>query len=177
MKNKIKIRIQELFQFRDKTGEYKVEKIPFVIKSVAVFFVVLLSVGIVSLLAEMVMDEANYSGEDYYLSCCEESYVNRDYSELYDIMNLYNLTTPEYDKYWEMVEGYQDYLLYINYRSILEQGIDQVEFCYTDGEENATTVHFVTEEMVQAYGDKVQENAQNCRFDSNQRYLNEFAEK
>lgn len=175
MQNKIKIK--ELFQFKDKTGEYKVNLVAFIIKSIAAFLVVLTAISAIGVVWEMVIDEAEYSGQEYYLSRCEQLYMDREFSQLYDNMNLYNLTEPEYDKYWELVNGYQDNLLYLSYRSVQEQGKKQVDFAYINGEEESTRVHFDAEEKIQFYGNKVRENAENCRFESNERYLAGFAEK
>ena len=58
---------------------------------------------------------------------CDGYYYERDYAELREELTLYNLYSEEFGKYWEAVEGYQDYLNVLQWSRAEEMNLPQSE--------------------------------------------------
>lgn len=93
------------------------------------------------------------------IQICDRYYYERDFAGLRDELELYDLYSEAFDPYWEVVDGYNDYLAWIQWSKAAEMGLP-------DGEKNAA-----------AYERKVYENLQNVKFDSNVSILQGFADQ
>ena len=167
-------------KFRDESGQYEVHMVAFVLKTVFCVFSLIMLVGIAIELPSCIRYELKYSGKEYNLSNCERKYINRDYEELYNILCIYDLYDDIYGKYWEIVKGYQDYCIYVNYKNMLEQGTEQVKLEVPENEEEyigAVQVEFDVAGMCEKYRRKVLQDARDCKYPDNERYFNEITAK
>lgn len=53
---------------------------------------------------------------------CEWDYYDRNFSNLYMILTLYDLYSDDFDKYWEVVEAYQTYTIALEWSHAAENG-------------------------------------------------------
>ena len=90
---------------------------------------------------------------------CEREYQDKEYGWLYRNMIYDNCTSEEFDKYWEIVNGYLDYCQYRQWSNVDES---ELPGCTDKAEE---------------YKQKVMENAENAKFSQNKKRLAEFAEE
>ena len=166
--------IKILWKFSDETGSYEVRIPALAVKAVgcviALFFVFSVLWGLI----DTAVDEGKYSGDAYHLDWCEREYIDRRYHELYDTLDLYQLTSDKYALYWEMVNGYRDHTLYRAYRALGGTGIDEVSY---ETENGTATLSLPVEKKRVLYGRKVFDNASTCEFEENQRYLTKFADE
>ncbi len=128
---------------------------------IAKVIVILILGGMYICLALVALDEAaDYDFADNnmtrYTSGCDEYYYTKKYGQLLGYMKLYDLYKPEFDKYWEIVDGYGDFLQYEQYERAEEMGMEGAS------------------EQVAYYKEKLAENAKNCKFPENQERLDEF---
>lgn len=167
-------KIKISFSFRDSTGNYEVSIVPFIIKCVIAVLALLVLFQVAFYLPEEIYDNTKTSGKEYYLSWCERQYQNREFDELYDELCLYDLAGEDYEIYWEIVRAYQDYVVCKNYLAIADK--KEVELSYTnyDGEQSKTAFDVV--EKAEEYKQKVEDNAQNCKYERNLKYLTQFAD-
>ena len=106
--------LKMMWKFSDETGNYEVSMPMLAVKAagcvIALFFVF----SVLWALIATAVDEGKYSGDAYHLDWCERKYIERNYSGLYNTLDLYGLTSDKYASYWEMVNGYRDHtcLLY-----------------------------------------------------------------
>lgn len=56
---------------------------------------------------------------------CDRYYYDRDYAELREQLELFDLYGEEFEKYWEAVQGYQDYLNVIQWSRAAEMDLPQ----------------------------------------------------
>lgn len=59
------------------------------------------------------------------VSICDRYYYDRNYSDLREQLELFDLYGTEFGKYWEAVEGYQDYLNVLQWTRAEEMGLPQ----------------------------------------------------
>ena len=171
------VKIKSFFRFHDESGQYKVHIIPFIFKTIFCVIALLSMLSIAIELPSSIRDEIRYSGKEYYLSRCEEEYLNRDYPQLYDTLYLYDLYDEEYDKYWEIVQAYEDYALYQNYKKLVEEGKEQISIKVPENEEEYKkefSVEFNAKELCDKYYKKITKDIEKCKFPQNERYLNEM---
>lgn len=138
-------------------GQYGVNKKRFIIKLVIAFlFLTSLYEMITSAIEDAAWD-VEYMSKDSMIRQCDERYYDREFSDLLWFLKLYDLYEEDYDKYWECVNAYNDYLSWHAWKGTLESG-----------------------EMPEAVGKeaearrKVEENALKCRFSQNQKILDGF---
>lgn len=55
--------------------------------------------------------DARYESESYHMSYMEDSYAQRRYAYIFSNINLYDLRGETFDKYTEICQGYNDYIL------------------------------------------------------------------
>ena len=122
-----------------------------------------------------ISDHVKYSGKEYYKSRCEEKYIDREFDSLHDYLNLYHLQGEDYGIYWEMVNGYEDYAMYMNYKSMEDQ--ENISFSYIGENDQPQEISFITSQKIEEYRNKVLENAENVKYERNKRYFTEFAQK
>lgn len=172
---KNRARLQILFRLHDRTGEYAVDKRRFWIKLFICIDVLLIAYGIFRSVMDSALDRAEYGSEAYYIERCENDRIERRFSELYDTLQLYQLTDKVYDPYWEVAEGYLDATLYRAYAALGDSDVITVSIVTQDGKEETFAID--AKEKADFYREKVRENAENCAFSENQSYLNHFAGK
>ena len=160
-------KINITFSFRDETGDYSVKMFPFVIKCIVSVIVIFDFIVIAVALPENISDHVKYSGKEYY--------NDREFDSLHDYLNLYHLQGEDYGIYWEMVNGYEDYTIYMNYKSMEEQ--ENISFSYMGKYDQPQEISFITSQKIEEYRNKVLENAGNVKYERNKRYFTEFAQK
>lgn len=108
----------------------------------------------------MVFEEATdyYDSDVYRMNRCDEYYYEKDYAEMLDYMNLYQMYDEKYDVYWEVVDAYVDLQEYLKWQKVSETDIADAR------------------KMEKQYYDKVMAAAGNCHFPQNQKYLDDFVE-
>lgn len=128
-------------------------------KLLLIAFLSLFLYTMVQVSAEMIIDynKENMNQADA-IERCDGYYYDRDFAGLRETMILYDLYDEIYDKYWEVVDGYEDYQYCLQARRALAMGDIQ----YMD--------------KAEAYEDLVLSNAKNCKFSDNQNILQEFVE-
>ena len=150
--------LKMMWKFSDETGNYEVSMPMLAVKAagcvIALFFVF----SVLWALIATAVDEGKYSGDAYHLDWCERKYIERNYSGLYNTLDLYGLTSDKYSAY----------------QALGETGIDEVSY---ETENGTATLSIPVEEKRVFYGRKVLDNASTCEFEENQRYLTKFADE
>lgn len=93
------------------------------------------------------------------LDRCDGRYYDQEYGELYYKLVLSNCVEEEFDKHWEVVNGFLDYYLYKQWSNCDESRLPG------------------SYEKAEYYREKVIENANNVEFSLNQKRLEELAEE
>ena len=91
------------------------------------------------------------------VNSCERYYYEKEYVELREYLLLYNAYDEVFASYWEIVDGYSDYMQYQQWMATPVERVPE------------------TAEMVQEYREKIIENARNCSFERNQKQLDIYA--
>jgi len=90
---------------------------------------------------------------------CDAVYYEEKYSDLWHDLRLYDAYDENFDVYWEMVNGYRDYM---QYKQWVTTPVDKIP---------------ESTEMAESYRKKVIENAENCKFDQNKKKLAAYAKE
>ena len=99
----------------------------------------------------------NFARDDYTSNCA--MYADEGaYGDLYELLADYELYDADYDEYWELANGYLDYVNCVAYRKAWESGYEPAKELYEE-----------------SYA-KVLENAREYRFDRNFNALTGFAQ-
>lgn len=81
--------LKMMWKFSDETGNYEVSMPMLAVKAagcvIALFFVF----SVLWALIATAVDEGKYSGDAYHLDWCERKYIERNYSGLYNTLDLY----------------------------------------------------------------------------------------
>ena len=123
------------------------------LKCVAVFFAVMMLWGIGIFLVDSIVeynDEKNVADK---IRACDSYYYEKDFGDLRDYLILYDLYDTPYALYWEAVDGYNDYQLYLQWTRAAERGLAD------------------SSAMAALYKEKVEENYRNCAFENNRSQL------
>ncbi len=125
-----------------------------VLKIAGVFMCVfyLYTLGVV--LLEGIVDETNSKNKADLVNACDTYYYEGEYGELRDYLLLYDAFDETFDKYWEIVDGYADYVQYEQWKA-------------TNG----------ADKKVEEYKQKVTSNYQNCQFETNKNVLKKYYEE
>ncbi|MDD6482216.1 MAG: hypothetical protein PUF65_08155 [Lachnospiraceae bacterium] len=128
-------------------------------KSVLVLYFGMLFYTMIKISVEMIVDY----NQDHYnqaesIERCDYDYYNRNFGGLRETLTLNHLHDEIFDKYWEVVDGYEDYVNYVTWQRAANQGV----------EESST--------QVENYRTAVIENSKNCKFSDNQEILDGFVE-
>ncbi len=91
------------------------------------------------------------------MDMCEECYRDKNYSKMRDSMQLFDAYEESFDVYWEAVNGYADYMQYLQWSNTAEEDVEG------------------SEEMAEYYREKIIKNAENCKFSGNKKQLEEYA--
>ena len=90
---------------------------------------------------------------------CDNYYYAKDYVELREELDNSGMEDQVFDKYREVVYGYNDYLQYVQYKKAVAAG------------------HEESKERMEQYCQKVMDNANNCKFEDNKKQLQEYVDK
>lgn len=144
----------------DLNDRAEVKIIPFILKIIACILVIMLIYSTIQMTIESAWDDARYNSKEHHLEYCDKYFYDRNFSDLYGELELYDLQSQEFDCYWEVVNGYWDYLEYS---------------MYVNASKQVTTKDYSEKIMFQR--DKIENNAKHCKFQSNQKLLNGFVDK
>lgn len=128
---------------------------------------VLLFVISFSLFMTLIITLGNIFGSKYkyntskaeIIGMCNRSYSDRNYGDLYDILLLYDAYDDQFDVYWEMVDGYNNYIEYVKWSEADAKGVADAAV------------------MASSYKEKLKECIDNCTSDRNKKELEKFANK
>ncbi len=128
------------------------QKIPstsvLVIKGMFVVCLVMIMVSAILAMMTSDVEQVEYTEEQTrIIHECDQFYYEKQYGQLREYLYTNKLYDEPYDVYWEMVNGYADYIEYVTYK----KGINLHK----------------TEE----YKKKVIQNADRCRYEKNQKEL------
>lgn len=90
---------------------------------------------------------------------CNQQYRDREFADLSETLLMYQPVAKEFDKFWEMSAGYEDYLLWRQWDKALDLNL-----------ENSV-------EKEAYYRNKVIENVENTKFEMNKKFLKELKDK
>ena len=100
----------------------------------------------------MVFEEATdyYDSDAYRMNRCDEYYYEKDYAEMLDYMNLYQMYDEKYDVYWEVVDAYVDlqeylklnFLSFCGYCFYLDDCFLKILVCYSFLPSSSPTPNF-----------------------------------
>ena len=130
-----------------------------VLKALAVLFLLGMLVEIMIFTIGFVAEERMGESAAEIMEWCDGYYYEKEYDELWHNLRLYDAYSPEFDKYWEMVNGYRDYMQYKQWATTPVDKIPE------------------STEMAESYRKKVIENAENCKFDQNKKQLVAYAKE
>ena len=143
-----------------KTNEYEVNILHFVLKLIASLIVLMMIWASIDILVSDAIDDAKYDSTSFRLEMMDQDFYDRDFDSIFDTLTLYDLTSEEYDQYWELIDGYQDYL---RCKAWCKCGDSEL---FADAPARA-----------EEYRKKVQENASSCEFERNRRVFLGYEEE
>lgn len=129
-----------------------------VCKGLAAFFLLWILLYFMIYTIGFVADENGFNRNlAEQVDCCNRYYYEKEYVELREYLLLYDAYDETFDMYWEIVDGYCDYMQYQQWA--------------------ATPADRVPESigMMEEYREKIMGNAQNCSFAQNQKQLDIYA--
>lgn len=131
----------------------------FVLKIVGILILALLFFNLLFGVLDMVRDDDWTADTGRMVSICDREYYDRDFADLREFLELYELYSPEFDMYWEIADGYEDYLLWRQWERAAQMKLP-------NGEEQAAR-----------YAQKLRENLQANRFAPNAPILQGFVDQ
>ena len=112
------------------------------------------------------VDEALYDAysetDAYRLSDLEDDYASKRYDDMYSTMHLYELNGETYEKYTEICEAYNDYLL---------------ADAYMQSEINGTEENLITENKANEYRDNLENAIKKSRYPTNQKQMQKWLDE
>lgn len=130
-----------------------------VLKTLAVLFLLGMLVEIMIFTIGFVAEERRGESAAEIMEWCDGYYYEKEYHELWHNLRLYDAYSPEFDKYWEMVNGYRAYM---QYKQWMATPADKMPESVT---------------MTEEYKKKVIKNAENCKFEENKKQLDAYAKE
>lgn len=121
---------------------------------VGIIFLTIYSMANVGI--ENIIESSEEKDMSSYVNACDRYYYEKQYGQLRDYLFLYELYDDTFDVYWEVVNGYCDYIECVQWASAAETGLDG------------------SISIAEQYLQKVAENAENCRFPANEERLCEY---
>ena len=118
------------------------------------FFVFLVG----TIIIETISDNNKNKDSTSYMEYLDSMFYKQDYTGIREEMELFDLTGDEFATYWEIVDGYTDYLDYEQWRMTTEEMVPG------------------SSKKAEDFKKKVVENANNCQFSRNQKQLNVWKE-
>lgn len=130
-----------------------------VLKVLAILFTVVFWYSMADSCIEYILDRNDfyYNKADIKRSC-DYYYYDKNFGGLQELFRLYSMDEPEFDLYREVVKGFEDYQSFRMYQKAAEAGLEGAE------------------EKAEEYKAKVLENAENCRFEMNQKDLDGYVD-
>lgn len=130
-----------------------------IIKTLVILFSVLFWYSFANYFIETILDRNDfyYNKADAKKSC-DFYYYEKNFGGIKEQLRLYDLQEPEFDLYREAVQGFEDYQNFRMYQKAAEAGLEEAK------------------EKENEYRRKVLKNAENCRFEMNQKDLNSYAD-
>ena len=96
-----------------------------ILRIVACLVLALLLWGVLSMFLDQVSEGTWEKDTGRMVSICDRYYYDRDYAGLRDELELFDLYGEEFGKYWEAVQGYQEYLNVIQWSRAEEMDLPQ----------------------------------------------------
>lgn len=141
-------------------GKKKVSVCFVIIKSVFVLFMVWTMVTISVHALKSVAEYTDYTyNEAERVKQLDRYYYDGDYASLWKTLLMWRMYDEKYDLYREAADGFTDYQNYLQYKKASDNGMQKAR------------------EPAGKFRLKVLENAENCRFESNRKQLEEYARK
>lgn len=103
------------------------------------------------------INDFRYNEADW-VSMCDYEYYNKNYGMLKDTLMMRNSQEPEYDVYWEAVNGFEDYQMYLQYTKAAAAGMEDAV------------------KIAEEYKQKVIKNAKNCVDSRNLKQLEKYVQ-
>ncbi len=91
------------------TIETRPPKVRIVLKSIAAVLLCLFFIQLLLFTLESVSTNGGEVTKSELIGWCDQSYRERNYPELYEMLTLYDLYDADYDLYWEAVRAYTAY--------------------------------------------------------------------
>ena len=82
------------------------------LKIAGIFMCALYLYTLGAVLIEGIIDATNSDNKADLVNACDSYYYDGEYGRLRDYLILYDAFDKEFDKYWEIVDGYADYIQY-----------------------------------------------------------------
>ena len=130
----------------------------FVIKTAVALGMVLFLILIAGIILETISEKNGMKDATWKMDYMDSLFYDHKYTEIRTELELYELDGEEFDIYWEIVNGYADYMDYLQWARTTE---DMVEG---------------SSQKAAEYQQKVIRNAESCRFERNQKQLNAWKE-
>lgn len=129
----------------------------FIGKALACVLLLWMMIAIIVGLVEDALDSARIESDSFRVEMMERDYLERNIYQIYDTLLLYDLNDSCYDEYWEISEGYRDYLICVAYRN--SEGTAGAEL--VDAERNGELAY-----------DAFSQDLENCQSDRNRKLMN-----
>lgn len=143
----------------------RIEKIrqPSSLKIIFKIVMVLLAAFFWYTLAKFMLEEIAEANDFRYnradwVRMCDYEYYEKDYGRLKDTLMMGDSQEKEFDVYWEAVNGFEDYQMYLQYRKADAAGVGE------------------TEEKMEEYRQKVIANAKKCADSRNKKQLEKYVQ-
>lgn len=104
----------------------------------------------------LVADEYDTTKADI-VDRCNDYYYDKEYGDLYDYLILYDAYDEAYDVYWEIIDGYVNYIECAKWSAVSLDDVPDAD------------------KMAALYKEKLQKCIADCKFDKNKRELERFA--
>lgn len=130
-----------------------------IIKSLILSFLVFILGGIMIFTITYVFIGDYETSEADIVNGCNGYYYEKEYGELRNYLLLFDAFGENYDMYWEIVDGYGDYMQYVQWSSTSEDDVSG------------------SSEMAEHYRKKVEENVNNCKFSQNEEQLRVYLDE
>lgn len=118
-----------------------------------------LIVVVYSIIFGVVFGEYDDNDKADYVNWCNRYYYAKEYGSLLEELQLFNLYDEEFDIYWEITDGYRDYIEYEQWSSVTDEELPG------------------SSQKAEEYRQKVIDDVKNCEFEANRERLQEFVDK
>lgn len=95
-----------------------------IIRGAAAFILVICAITFCSMLVNDVKLEYEQTPKSEQIDRCEWRYQNQEFGELYDLLSENGLNDPDFDVYWEAVEGVRTLTDYRQWHGAAASGVE-----------------------------------------------------